>query len=127
MFKMSKEELVARLSVVTSADFSKFLTDDVQERKLILLTPAGLITCRSAKISDTEEVIETAGETKTLNLLEMALSAKMPDDSQAGVEERTFLYCVDATITPYSGGTINVPGICIALESVFGFSLGYKE
>lgn len=127
MFKMSKEELVARLSAVVSTDFSKLLTDDARERKLILLTPAGMVTCRDAKICDTEEVAETAGETKSLNLLEMALSVKLPDDSQADVEEKMFLYCVDATITPYSGGTINVPGICIALESVFGFSLGYKE
>lgn len=127
MFMMSKEELVARLSAVVSTDLSKLLKNDEPERKLILLTPAGMVTCRDAKICKPEELVETAGETKSMNLLEMALSVKMPEESQTDEDEEMFLYCVDATITPYSGGTINVPAICIALESVFGFSLGYKE
>ena len=126
MFKMSKQELVARL--IASAEVGlRSLSDDDRKRQLILLTPAGMITCTEAKLSSYDEVIAKSAETRNVNIMEFALTSKGPESVNSLGDEETFLYCVDAVITPYSGGRINVPSICIALESVFGCSIGFVD
>ena len=125
MFEMSKTELLARLQVSTQLKAS--VIDDSIDRKLILLTPAGMILCKDATIRTQSEIAEAAGETGQLNLLEMALSVQLPEHTTEPEHVETFLYCTDAEITTYSGNHISIPSVCISLESIFGFSIGTQN
>ena len=101
MFSMSKKELVARLQVTADLDLSKF-GDDMKSRKMLL-----------------------SRETSSVNLLDLALTAPLPERIETEDDKKVFLYCVDVQFLPNSGGNIiNIPAICIDLDSVSGFSLG---
>ena len=121
MFSMSKKELVARLQVTADLDLSKF-GDDM---KMLLLTSSGIISCSDISLRSYDDVLKESRETSSVNLLDLALTAPLPERIETEDDKKVFLYCVDVQFLPNSGGNIiNIPAICIDLDSVSGFSLG---
>ena len=124
MFSMSKKELVARLQVTADLDLSKF-GDDMKSRKMLLLTSSGIISCSDISLRSYDDVLKESRETSSVNLLDLALTAPLPERIETEDDKKVFLYCVDVQFLPNSGGNIiNIPAICIDLDSASGFSLG---
>lgn len=121
MFWMSKPELASRL--IAALEFNANKNPGARSNKLILMTPAGTITCSDAEIRTTQE--------GTGELLDLALSIEISEEVTEVVDgnstKEAFLYCVDAEIATYNGSTLCVPKIAIALDSVFGFTMGSMD
>lgn len=124
MFSMSKKELAARLQATSGIDLSKF-GDDTQSRKMLLLTASGMMSCSDINLRSYDDVLKESQETNSINLLDLALTAQLPEKVEIEDDKKVFLYCVDVQFLPNSGvNIIDIPAICVDLDSVFGFSFG---
>ena len=84
-----------------------------------------LISCSDINLRSYDDVLKESQETNSVNLLDLALTAPLPERIETEDDKKVFLYCVDVQFLPNSGGNIiNIPAICIDLDSVSGFSLG---
>lgn len=107
MFSMSKKELVARLQVTADLDLSKF-GDDMKSRKMLLLTSSGIISCSDISLRSYDDVLKESQETSSVNLLDLALTAPLPERIETEDDKKVFLYCVDVQFLPNPVETLSI-------------------
>lgn len=123
MFRMSREELIARLDAVTKMSYDKIPTEKPIKPKLLLYVPSGVVSCSSAKIPTQNEYQAAVVADNAINLLELALSSSIPDEVRTQQSCESFLYCKDAKIITFDGHEFPASALCIPLASIFGFSV----
>lgn len=122
MFNMSKEELIARLSV--TAEYTN--KDECSKtNRIYFFAPCGMISCDIASLPSSED-LSRLQENSDLSYFELALATPLPETIQQQEGEK-FLLCKNVQVTTYSGATLNLPYMCLALKDVFGFSFGNHQ
>ncbi len=124
MFRMSREELIARLETATRMDYSKLNATSPVNLKLLLYVPGGMIACSSANLPTRDDVIVQEGNSMHFAPLDLILSVDCPLEIPSEAEKELFLYCKDAVIIPFSGKEIRAESLVVPLSAVTGFSLG---
>lgn len=124
MFRMSREELIARLEAAERMSFTKLGAPDHANLKLLLYVPSGMIACTSVDLPSKSEVIVQEEDSWHFAPLDLALSVDCPVEMPREVKEEVFLYCKEAVIIPFSGKEIHANALVVPLSAVIGFSLG---
>ena len=122
MFKMSKQELIYRISAAAET-----VSQNGTKNSIILFTAFGMIFCELASIPTKEKIKSNALNSGALNSLDLALSVSLPDETTIPGDPEEFIYCKNVKITTAQGATINIPALCISQRDVIGVSLGSPE